>query len=146
MRLAADASTLVAEGMRARGRRLFAHPHLDLVVAADAWSETEHELRKRVALLVERRHLGATDATELFDEILAAVTAHVTPVTDEVYAHNLEAAYRRIPRNQRDVPTVALALTLDCGIWTADYDFFGCGVPVWVTDTLQAHLEAHDDR
>jgi predicted nucleic acid-binding protein len=70
----------------------------------------------------------------------------VTPVTDEVYAPNLEEAYRRIPRDRRDAPTVALALTLDCGIWTADYDFFGCGVPIWVTHTLQAHLDAHDPR
>ncbi len=37
-------------------------------------------------------------------------------------------------------PTVALALALDCGIWTNDRDFFGCGLPVWVTETLRAHL------
>ncbi len=146
MRLAVDASSLVAEGVRARGRRLFAHPDLDLAVAADAWSETEHELRKRVALIVERRNLGAADATEIRDEILAAITAYVTPVTNEVYAHTLSEAYRRIPPDPRDAPTVALALTLGCGIWTADYDFFGCGVPVWVTETLQAHLDAHDKR
>jgi predicted nucleic acid-binding protein len=144
MRLAIDASSLVSEGLRARGRRLFAHPDLDLIVAADAWAETEHELRKRVALIVERRNLEATDANQIFDEVVTAITTYVTPVTGEVYIHNLDEAYRRIPRDQRDAPTVALALTLDCGIWTADYDFFGCGVPVWVTETLQAHLDARD--
>jgi predicted nucleic acid-binding protein len=35
---------------------------------------------------------------------------------------------------------VALALTLDCGIWTADQDFFGCGLPVSTTETLTLHL------
>jgi hypothetical protein len=59
MRLAVDASTLIAEVLRVRGRKLIAHPALELVVAADAWNETEHELRKRVALLVERGHLEA---------------------------------------------------------------------------------------
>ncbi|MGD9889665.1 MAG: PIN domain-containing protein [Dehalococcoidia bacterium] len=146
MRLAVDTSTLVAEGVRARGRRLFAHSDLDLVVAADAWSETEHELRKRVALIAGRRNLKASDAIQIFDEILAAITACVASVTNEVYVHNLNEASRRIPRDQRDAPTVALALTLDCGIWTADYDFFGCGVPVWITEMLLAHLDAHDGQ
>lgn len=58
MQLVIDASTLVAEALRARGRKLLAHSSLDLVVAAEAWSETQHELRKRVALLVERWHAG----------------------------------------------------------------------------------------
>ena len=43
-----------AEALRVRGRAFLAHPALDLIVAADAWNETEHELRKRMVLLVER--------------------------------------------------------------------------------------------
>jgi hypothetical protein len=35
-----------------------------------------------------------------------------------------------------------LALALDCGIWTADNDFFGCGVAIWATDVLLARLAA----
>jgi predicted nucleic acid-binding protein len=37
---------------------------------------------------------------------------------------------------------VAVALTLGAGIWTHDYDFFGRGVPGWITQTLTAHLES----
>jgi predicted nucleic acid-binding protein len=144
MRLAVDASTLLAEVLRVRGRELIAHPALELVVAADAWNETEHELRKRVALLVERGHLEAIPATQLLDEALTTTAARVTLVSADVYADWLEEAGRRIPRDPRDAPTVALALTLECGIWTGDHDFFGCGVPVWVTETLLGHLEAHE--
>ncbi len=50
-----------------------------------------------------------------------------------------------MPRDPDDAPTVALALALggdegECGIWTNDGDFLGCGLPTWTTDTLIAHL------
>ena len=141
MRLVVDASTLVAEVLRARGRRLLAHPDLDLAMAAEAWSEAEHELRKRTALLVERGHLEAGPAVRLLDEALAVITARVALVPHAVYSDRIEVARQRIPRDPRDAPTVALALVLGCGIWTGDRDFFGCGVPVWTTETLQLHLE-----
>ncbi len=143
MRLAADASCLVAEALRVRGRRLIAHPALDLFVAADAWSETEHELRRRVALLVERGYLAAAPADQLIVDALAAAAAHIIRIPPDVYAHWLDEAFWRIPRDPRDAPTVALALALDCGIWTTDHDFFGCGVPVWTTETLLHYLEVH---
>ena len=38
-----DASVLVAELLRLRGRELFAHPNLRAVVAEDQWDEAEHE-------------------------------------------------------------------------------------------------------
>lgn len=140
MRLVTDASSLVAEALRARGRALLANPALDLVVAADAWQETQYELRQRAALLAERGHLTANDARELLEAALEAASTATMVVPREVYADRLEEARRRIPRDARDAPTLALALTLDCGIWTADYDFFGCGVPVWTTETLLGHL------
>ncbi|MBI4495215.1 MAG: hypothetical protein HY690_20765 [Chloroflexi bacterium] len=71
MQRVVDASTFVAEILRARGRKLLARPDLDLAVAAEAMSETEHELRKRVALLVERGHLEAASAAQLLEEALA---------------------------------------------------------------------------
>jgi predicted nucleic acid-binding protein len=140
VRLAVDASTLVAEVLRARGRRLIADPALDLVVAADAWDETRHELHKRVTHLVARGHLAAEPAADLLQAALAAVAAAATVVPREGYANRLEEARRRIPRDPQDAPTVALALAADCGIWTADHDFFGCGLPVWTTETLEQQL------
>lgn len=146
MRLVVDASTLIAEVLRSRGRELLALPMLDLFVATAAWDETKHELRKRVTLLVERGHLTSAPATQLLNDALAAITARVTFMPPEVYADSLPEARRRIPRDPHDAPTMAIALTLDCGIWTADHDFFGCGAPVWVTETLLRHLEHREQQ
>lgn len=74
---------------------------------------------------------------------LAALTDQVTVVLPGSYRDHLEEATWRIPRDPKDAPTVALALTLGCGIWTHDYDFFGCGLPVWSTETLQQYLLVH---
>ncbi len=140
MRLAVDASVLVAEALRVRGRRLLANPSLDLFVADEAWDETQHELSRRVALLVERGRLEAVLAEELLGEVLKTLALGVTRVPAEAYSDQMEEAMRRIPHDLRDAPTVALAMTLGCGIWTADRDVFGCGVPVWTTETLTLQL------
>lgn len=50
-------------------------------------------------------------------------------------------ALSRLPRDARDWPVVALALSLDAEILTEDEDFFGCGVATWTVETLIAHLE-----
>ena len=144
MRLVVDASALVAEALRVRGRELLAHAYLDLFAAAEVWSETEHEVRRRSALLAARGHLSEDTATHLAEEAIEAVRSYITIVTREVYRDHTEEARRRVPRDLTDAPTVALALALDCGIWTSDRDFFGCGVPVWTTETLVLHLQSQD--
>ncbi len=140
MRLVVDAGTLVAEALRARGRLLLAHPDLDLVVAAAAWNETEHKLCEDTLHVVGHGHLQEAAATHRLDEVLAMLLARIALVPPTIYADHLEQARRRIPRDPADAPTVALALAPDCGIWTGDHDFFGCGVAVWITETLQLHL------
>src|SRR4051794_11575995 len=142
MQLVVDASTLVAEALRSRGRALLTDTELDLFVAADAWNETQHELRRRTALIAERGYLDATRAGQLLEDTWAVLEVAVAVMPHASYADYITEARRRIPRDPSDAPTVALALALDCGIWTNDHDFFGCGLPVWVTDTLQAHLQA----
>ena len=57
-----------------------------------------------------------------------------------MYAHLEPVARRRIPRDPNDWPTVALAIALDAGIFTNDYDFFGCGCPTWTMETLRGEL------
>jgi predicted nucleic acid-binding protein len=140
MRLAIDASVVVAEALRTRGRQVLMHPGLDLALAQETWEVIEHELHKRIALLIDRGILSRPAATQLLDEVLATVTARVNLVPREVYADRMEEARQRIPRDQKDAPVIALALALHCGIWTADHDFFGCGMPVWITETLRLHI------
>ena len=57
-----DASVLVSELLRKRGRDLFAHPDLRCVVAEEQWEEAEHELEKRVSVIVGQGRLTAEQA------------------------------------------------------------------------------------
>jgi predicted nucleic acid-binding protein len=145
VRLAVDASVLVGEALRLRGRKLLAHPDLDLVIAEEAWHETAHELDRRVGVLIARGRLQEDAAAEFLDAAATVVRAYVTVAPSQLYAERIEEARRRVPRDPRDAPLVALALALDCGIWTADRDFFGCGLPVWTTETLLAQLGVEPD-
>ena len=55
MIVVADASVLVAELMRARGRALMYHPQLDVLVTEEQWSETQHELDRRQRRVIDRK-------------------------------------------------------------------------------------------
>ncbi len=145
MRLVVDANILVAEAMRTRGRALLLHAELDLFVAELAWSETTYELRKRAALLVRHGHLTHDQVTHLLDDALAAIGLRIQSIPLDIYQDRLPEAIWRIPRDVQDAPTVAVALAFDCGIWTADRDFFGSGLPVWSTSTLQHYLMGESD-
>ena len=130
MKLASDASALVAEALRDRGRRLISHHDLNLYVAPPTWSETVYEIGRRLEAMVLhgqirplRRDLALAEATVLLSE-------KVVVVPEAEYGAYEAEARDRIPRDPNDWPTVALALSLGCGIWTNDQDFFGCGRPV----------------
>jgi hypothetical protein len=58
----------------------------------------------------------------------------------DIYAAEEASARRRVPRDARDWPTVALALALDAAFRTADGDFLGCRCPTWTVTTLRAEL------
>ncbi len=51
-----------------------------------------------------------------------------------------QARERLKGRDEDDWPYVALALVLECPIWTEDTDFFGCGIPIWTTDRVELYL------
>lgn len=106
------------------------------------WSEVRYEFPSRLMARVRHGRL-TTDAAERFLlESLDLIERFVTILPSPVYGHLEGIAKRRVPRDPRDWRTVALALTLDAGIWTADADFLGCGVPTWTTETLLLHIAA----
>jgi predicted nucleic acid-binding protein len=142
VQLAVDASTLVAEGLRARGRTLIGDERLALFVTEEAWSETRHELARRTDSMIRRGSLTPEGGSFLLRSSLVAIQTRATVVPAARLGSSMLEATRRVPRDPRDAPTVALALTLGCGILTGDYDFFGCGVPVWTVETLLLHLAA----
>lgn len=136
-----DASVLVGELLRERGPALFRQPEVTVLVAEQQWEEAEHELKRRLGVLVSR---GVSDdrRRELEDNVRALVDeGTITVVAREHYAHLRDVAIRRVPRDERDWPTVAAALALDASILTADGDFLGCGVAAWTVETLVAELE-----
>ena len=55
----ADASVLVGELLRQRGRELLLDPELRLLVAEHQWEEAEHELSRRLKILEQQGRLTA---------------------------------------------------------------------------------------
>lgn len=142
MIVVADASVLVAELLRRRGRELLAHPELRCVVAEDQWAETTHELEKRLAAIVAQGRLTAEQADGLRSTVQSLIDDRVIEIIPRlVYAHLEPTGRRRVPRDPNDWAPVALALVLDAGILTGDNDFLGCGCPTWTVDTLRRELE-----
>jgi predicted nucleic acid-binding protein len=142
MIVVADASVLVAELMRRRGWALIRDPRLRISVAEEQWSETQHELDRRLRLIIERDWV-TDDAISLIRQgiqgIIDDIVIEVVP--RHVSQHLERIARRRIPRDPDDWPTVALALALGAGILTSDNDFLGCGCPTWTVETLSGELE-----
>ncbi len=67
----------------------------------------------------------------------------VEPVEAESYmGFEDEARTRLRARDEEDWPVLATALALACPIWTEDMDFFGIGVPVWTTKSVEIFLKA----
>ena len=137
-----DASVLVAELLRKRGRDLFCHPELRSVVAQDQWEETQHELPKRARKIVKSGHLSQLQVDlllSLVDDLFSSRTIDVIP--SSAYEEKKAVALRRVPQDPKDWAPVALAMTMDAGILTRDGDFLGCGLPTWTVETLRLELE-----
>lgn len=141
MLLVVDASALVAELLRERGRRLLTDTRLELAVTDMQWNETQHELTRRLTILVKRNQLSAPTTEELLQTSFELAAATLILFEQTSYQHLESKAKNRISRDPNDWQSVALALALNTGIWTNDKDFFGCGVATWITETLLKELE-----
>jgi predicted nucleic acid-binding protein len=141
MKLVVDTNVLVGELLRQRGKELIQHPQLDLLMTERILSETHHEFRKRLTAIVRRQGISESLIDNIWLSSNQLITNQVLLVVESDYAHFEAEAKRRIPRDPNDWQTIALALHLDAGIWTQDYDFFGCGCATWTTETLLLHLQ-----
>jgi predicted nucleic acid-binding protein len=141
MHVVADASVLVAELLRVRGRALVRHPELRALTTEEQWSETQHELNRRLRHFIEQGRVTSEQSSLLRNDIQAVIDDNVIEVAPRHTYHHLEAiARRRIPRDPNDWPSVALALALGADILTEDHDFLGCGVATWTFQTLRDEL------
>lgn len=59
MIVVADASVLVAELLRHRGRALVTRDDLRVIVAEEQWNETEYELKRRIGIIADQGRLTA---------------------------------------------------------------------------------------
>jgi predicted nucleic acid-binding protein len=142
MIVVADASVLVGELLRKRGRDLLLRPELQVLVAEDQWSETQHELSRRLGIMESSGRLSPDNRQALEEAVQGLIEANaIDVVSRSMYAPFEATARRRIPRDPQDWPTVALALLLDAGILTGDNDFLGCGCPTWTVETLLHEME-----
>lgn len=100
-----------------------------------AFADTE----KYLPLLLKKRGVPLADLTAS----LGYLRSLVEPVHSELYAlFESEARLRLRGRDEDDWPVLASALGLGCGVWTEDADFFGTGVAVWTTNSVEIFLKA----
>jgi predicted nucleic acid-binding protein len=78
---------------------------------------------------------------EVCAEALLSLLLIVQVVENSVLGSAKEEALARI-RDKDDWPALALALQLECAIWTEDQDFFGTGIATWTTNTVDRYLES----
>ena len=101
---------------------------------------TQHcfeEARKHLPAILKRRGGDAKKALESLELLEKTVYAVESAFYESLY----DEAYERIgKRDINDWSLVALALQLDCPVWTEDQDFFGTGLAVWNTQTVHLYL------
>ena len=74
--------------------------------------------------------------------VLTTLVKFIEVVDKNFYCEFENSARQRMStRDIEDWPVLALALTLDCPIWTEDADFFGSGIATWTTDRVYLFLE-----
>ena len=99
------------------------------------------ELRKHIPKIAEAKNLPVeplNDAIEKLEKV-------VLPLEKGIYSHREKNAKNRIgERDINDWPIVALALTLNCPVWTEDQDFFGTGLATWNSKNIEIYLNNHD--
>ncbi len=112
MRLVVDANILFAALMKdGLTAKLFFEEELQLYTA----EFIIEEFAKYEQLILQKTKRSA----EEFAEIVRALHELITVIPKEEYARYLTEA-RRISPDQKDVAYLALALKLQCGIWTND--------------------------
>jgi predicted nucleic acid-binding protein len=95
---------------------------------------------------VTRQKGGSEEAVAEALKKLSALRRFVQIVPLENIAHLETTARKRLKgRDEDDWPYLALALLLDCPVWTEDTDLFGSGVAVWTSDRILLFLEGGKD-
>lgn len=142
MNLIIDASILVGELLRRRGRAVLSGPQLNLFITEEQLSEAAYEIARRIDKIARYGNLTPTEKEELLTEAMSPLTSGIIQAIDrQTYEPSREIAERRMARDPNDWAPVALAITLGADILTNDCDFLGSGCATWTMDTLRAELD-----
>lgn len=136
-RLVVDANILVRAVLGRRVREVIgAHAsEAEYFVPGVAYHDAERHLPAILDKFGRSGEVGEALA------VLAQLRGILLAVPEEFYLSQKEESLARIERRDvEDWPVLALALVLECPIWTEDNDFFGCGVPTWTTDRVERYL------
>lgn len=134
-RLVLDANILIRGVLGVRVRALIA-PYMtevDFYVA----EANAVEAGLYVADLAREKNLDP----DLCSQALQSLMRVVQLVENTVLESVREEALVRV-RDVDDWPALALALQLECAIWTEDQDFFGTGVATWTTLNVEHYLKS----
>ncbi len=98
------------------------------------------DARKYITSISEKRRIDPGPGILLLDQL-----ARLVEVVDRSLYEEYEASARErmISRDEDDWPIVATALLLKCPVWTEDRDFFGSGVSIWTSETIELYLRDH---
>lgn len=136
-RVVVDANVVVGELTKNAVLRYIMAGHVTFFITAKQRSEAEHEVLKRLLRAQDSGLINTEMVGILLGNIDLALRTFVL-VPPEVYADQTERAARHVPTDPDDRPAAALALALNCGIWTADKAaFWGCGIPIWTFERLR---------
>lgn len=95
------------------------------------------EVRRHLPAILEKRGLEPSP----FLQAVNLLETVVVPLDEEIYgAFEVQAKQRIAARDEQDWPLLALALALDCPVWTEDNDFFGTGVVTWHSQNVEIYL------
>ena len=95
------------------------------------------DARKYIPHIAKRRGVDPTAGLQVLEQL-----EQIVEVVDcSLYeAHESSARSRIASRDVKDWPVVAVAMLLDCPIWTEDQDFFGSGIATWSTTNIELYL------
>jgi predicted nucleic acid-binding protein len=93
---------------------------------------------KYLPALLKKKGLPSEICLQSLDDLALLVQ---TISVSRYYDYEQEAKARIAIRDIDDWPIVALALTLNCPIWTEDADFFGAGIATWTSDRVHLYFD-----
>jgi len=147
MAVVLDANVLVNELLKGRGIRWISGGAVDLSVTDVVVAEVREHLTRRLGEIVKLGRIEPEQATTAGEKAFALMKRHIRVVPAADVEDYREIARRRIPGDEDDWRTAALALTHGIAIVTEDRKhFWGCGIAIWSVERFLAELQAMEDN